>query len=313
MSRLQKLSILVVAFLPGLIAGQELDRGPVIDVHLHAVNTSELSTAPPNPVTGSAAPREQQQHITQTIELMKRERIVLGVVSGGVSEVEQYRRSAPDRILPALQFPPPLLPVSELRPLFRDGRLRVLGEVMAIYQGMAPSDPKLDVYWSLAQELDIPVAIHTGRSWPGVTRTFPAFRAAFGRPLLVEEILNRYPRLRVYLMHAGSPFLDEVLAVLGTYPNVYVDIGALCWQADVPRQQFYSYLEALIRAGYGDRIMFGSDQIYWPDAIPLAVDAIKKAPFLSRAQKRDILYNNAARFLGLTPEQIAAHHKVARE
>lgn len=48
----------------------------------------------------------------------------------------------------------------------------------------------------------------------------------------------------------------------------------------------------------------------WPDAIGTAVEAIEKADFLSAEQKRDILYNNAARFLRLTPEQIARHHGV---
>ena len=33
------------------------------------------------------------------------------------------------------------------------------------------------------------------------------------------------------------------------------------------------------------------------------------APFLDEAQKRDILYNNAARFLRLSAEQIAADHR----
>ena len=46
--------------------------------------------------------------------------------------------------------------------------------------------------------------------------------------------------------------------------------------------------------------------------IEVAIDSITNAPFLSEEQKRDILYNNAARFLRLTPEEIAKHHAVAR-
>jgi uncharacterized protein len=38
----------------------------------------------------------------------------------------------------------------------------------------------------------------------------------------------------------------------------------------------------------------------WPQAIGLAIETIEAAPFLTPAQKRDILYNNAARFLRLT-------------
>lgn len=45
--------------------------------------------------------------------------------------------------------------------------------------------------------------------------------------------------------------------------------------------------------------MFGSDQMMWPQAISEAIKSIQSAPFLSETQKRDILYNNAARFLRL--------------
>jgi uncharacterized protein len=42
--------------------------------------------------------------------------------------------------------------------------------------------------------------------------------------------------------------------------------------------------------------------------IERAVAVIEEAPFLSEEQKRDILYNNAARFLRLADEEIAQHH-----
>jgi predicted TIM-barrel fold metal-dependent hydrolase len=63
-----------------------------------------------------------------------------------------------------------------------------------------------------------------------------------------------------------------------------------------------------VDAGFGDRIMFGTDQGIWPDLIEVSIRAIEDAPFLSEAQKRDILYNNAARFLRLSPAEIARHH-----
>ena len=54
--------------------------------------------------------------------------------------------------------------------------------------------------------------------------------------------------------------------------------------------------------------MFGSDQMIWPGIIEPAIRVIEDAPFLSDSQKRDIFYNNAARFLRLSREQIARHH-----
>ena len=53
--------------------------------------------------------------------------------------------------------------------------------------------------------------------------------------------------------------------------------------------------------------MFGCDPMIWPGVIEPAIRAIEEAPFLSPAQKRAILYDNAARFLRLSDETIARH------
>ena len=45
----------------------------------------------------------------------------------------------------------------------------------------------------------------------------------------------------------------------------------------------------------------------WPGVIERSIAVIKEAPFLSEDQKRDILYNNAARFLRLGDEEMARH------
>jgi predicted TIM-barrel fold metal-dependent hydrolase len=66
-------------------------------------------------------------------------------------------------------------------------------------------------------------------------------------------------------------------------------------------------------AGLGKRLMFGSDQMIWPEAIGMAVESIESADFLTDADKRDIFYNNAARFLRLSDEGIKAHHKMATD
>ena len=63
-------------------------------------------------------------------------------------------------------------------------------------------------------------------------------------------------------------------------------------------------IDMLVNAGFCKRIMFGSDNMVWPQAIEIGIDAINKAPFLTVGQKRDILFNNAARFLRLTEKEI---------
>ena len=154
------------------------------------------------------------------------------------------------------------------------------------------------------------MGIHTGTSFPGTPYAGkPNFRVALGNPLLLEDLLVRHPRLRVYVMHAGAPWTRETVALLQMYPQVYMDVAVVDWiggpQA-VPR--FHALLREMIAEGLGKRIMFGTDQMRWPEAIGMAIEAIESADFLSAEQKRDTLYDNAARFLGLSDAEIARHH-----
>ena len=68
------------------------------------------------------------------------------------------------------------------------------------------------------------------------------------------------------------------------------------------------YLRRIVEAGFGKRVTFGSDQMVWPDAIEVSIESIETADFLNQDQKRDILYNNAARFLRLSQDQIARQY-----
>ena len=72
---------------------------------------------------------------------------------------------------------------------------------------------------------------------------------------------------------------------------------------------FYEYLGAIFDSGFGNRVMFGSDQMVWPGTIERGIRTVNEAPFLSADQKRDILYNNAARFLRLDSATVARHHR----
>ena len=121
----------------------------------------------------------------------------------------------------------------------------------------------------------------------------------------LEEVLVRHPKLRLYVMHAGFPMLDDLLALLYAHPQVHVDTGVIVYTQR--REAFYRYLRGIVDAGFGRRVMFGSDQMVWPAAIERSIAVIDEAPFLSEEQKRDILYENAARFLRLGEEERRRH------
>ena len=56
-----------------------------------------------------------------------------------------------------------------------------------------------------------------------------------------------------------------------------------------------THLQAIVDAGFTNRVMFGSDQMVWPGTIERAIAVIDEAPFLSKQQKRDIFYPTTPR------------------
>ena len=280
---------------------QQLARQPIIDVHMHAYEKDDRWTYKiGNPVTGRAmTATNEQAHMRETLAKMKKYNVVKAIVSTDYEAVLRWKAAAPDLVLASYGFADPAAVNLEfLRKEHAAGRLVSIGEVGAQYQGLAPNDPKLEPLYSLAEELDIPFGIHIGLSKPGVSYDdSPKYRAALSNPMLLEEVLLRHPKLRLYVMHAGWPMLDQMIALLWAHPQVYVDVAVINWA--IPREEFYYYLRRLVNAGFEKRIMFGSDQMVWPEAIGLAVENIESATFLTKEQKRDIFYNNAAKFLRL--------------
>jgi predicted TIM-barrel fold metal-dependent hydrolase len=183
-----------------------------------------------------------------------------------------------------------------------------LGELVAQFDGLTQSDKFFEPYLALAEELDIPVCFHSGFPPPGSAYDgIPKNRAKLGSPFGVEDALVKHPKIRPYIAHGGYPFLEETIAVLHAHPQLYVDISEINWL--IPKVEFHEYLRRLIQSGFGKRLMYGSDQMFWPEAIGISIEAIDSAPFLTQEQKKDIFYNNAARFLKLSEEQITKHHE----
>ncbi|MEZ5316352.1 MAG: amidohydrolase family protein [Vicinamibacterales bacterium] len=293
------ITLLAMGLLGGLAAAPQ-SRPPVIDIHTHM-----------------AAERG--------VEIMDRLNIRLALVAGGASGLERWAKldAMRSHYLPGITFPCPggldvingrtpcyggqeFPDIDWLRREITEGRVKALAEILPEFLGISPADPRMEPYWALAEELDIPAAIHMGPGPPGaaydsspVPARHPNFRMAAGDPMLLEEVLLRHKRLRLSVMHAGWPRLESMLALLYAHPNVYVDTGGLHSDRIVPRAAYYRYLQGLVENGFGKRVMFGSD---FPDQIEAGIQAILDAPVLDADQKADILCGNAARFLRLPPE-----------
>ena len=281
----------------------------IIDVHVHAYfDDPRFGSTFVNPLNGErfTASPDHAAHLATCLEIMRRLNVVKAVVSGGAHHeaVLRWRESAPETVLVGRAFDDPAeIDLDSLRREHAAGRLHVIGEVGTQYEGIAPNDPRMEPVYALAEELDLPIALHMHPGPPGAP--YPPFgmtkmRAANGNPLLLEDVLVRHPKMRIYVMHAGWPFLEDTIALLYVHPQVHLGLGAIDWSQ--PPAEFHRYLRALVEAGYGKRIMFGSDQMVWPQTLEKAVRNVESATFLTPEQKDDIFYFNAARFLRLDPQ-----------
>ena len=290
----------VAPFEAGAQTNQQ-ERPPIIDVHVHAYAADERwNQNVPNPVTRQPmTATDEEAHRRATFAEMKKHHVVKAVVSNDYDVVLRWKNAAPNRVITSIGFNDPTkLDLEFLRQEHAAGRLMALGEIGTQYLGIAPNSPRLDPIYALAEELDIPVSIHIGLTKPGgIYDAYPNYRAAIGDPLLLEEVLIRHPKLRVNVMHAGWPLADKMIALMWAHPQVYVDTGVIDWA--IPRKEFHAYLKRLVDAGFGKRIMFGSDQMVWPETIGMAIEGIETADFLKDEQRRDIFYNNARRFFRL--------------
>jgi predicted TIM-barrel fold metal-dependent hydrolase len=59
------------------------------------------------------------------------------------------------------------------------------------------------------------------------------------------------------------------------------------------------FLKSAKEYGFLDRVMFGSDQMVWPQAISGSIDFLNSLDFLTKDEKEKIFYKNARTFLGI--------------
>lgn len=287
-------------------------NGPIIDMHLHAMESMNLNikqslsgkrqlTFPQHGQGDATKARDLDEVRTMSLEAMERNNIVLAVVSGLPDDVLPWIKGEEQRLQVGI-LSPSLVPFETLKQLFVSGQAQVLGEMDEQYWGVTIDDPSLDPLFAMAHELDIPVHVHVAGL--GGTDDFPSH---LGNPLRLVPIMRKYPGLRIYIENASWPFLEEVTSLMYQYPTVHADISTILHLT--PQPTALRYLRGLIDNGLGKRIMYGSDQMIWPEVIDVGINAIQSADFLTTEQKADIFYNNAARFLRLSEEEIATHHQ----
>ena len=153
------------------------------------------------------------------------------------------------------------------------------------YQHFYPNDSRLYPLYAKAQELGIPVMLHTGSS------IFKGARLKYGDPLYIDDVAVDFADLTLLMVHSGRGFwYDRAYFLAKLHANVYMEISGL------PPQRLLDYFPELERVA--DKVIFGSD---WPGMphIRRNIEMIRNLP-LREDTKEKILGGNAARILGIS-------------
>jgi len=278
---------------------------PVIDMHAHAFPANGEKDYYGNP-----SPGDDDVLCQQTYEAFRKWNVVKAVVSGPLEYVELWKSKDVDNRMirgifmesPEVDYPYPGkggIEIGRFEELVKNGKIELFGEIGAIYGGRTLNDPGWQPYLSICEQNDIPVNVHAGDVGPNAHSWAPKTRLSLGDPYLIEDVLLRYPKLRIYLAHAGIEWHDHALSLLKVHPNLYTDVSCLLWINPMCKRIGREFLAKAKEDELLDRVMFGSDQILWPHGIEMSIEYLNSLEFLSEQDKRDILYNNAARFLRL--------------
>lgn len=181
-------------------------------------------------------------------------------------------------------------PVAWVEQQIREKKIDFLGEILSQYYGISSSDSLLYPYYALAQKYDLPVGIHTGGAGPD--HGSPNFQPEMGSPALLQDMLKKFPGLKVWIMHSGDQFLNETISIMQLNKQVYSDISVISNPDIVNSERFTATMKTLIEAGLEDRLLFGTDN----GDINKVISAVNGLKFLSKKQKAKLFYKNAERF-----------------
>jgi predicted TIM-barrel fold metal-dependent hydrolase len=273
------------------------DRFEIIDVHLHAWPEEGIGAcmAPRDPAT------TDEQIFEDVLVQMDRLGIRQSVLSGPDTVALEWCRRAPGRFIPlwypGVQLGDPEEEAARFADAVDTQGFRGLGELIMHYGGLAVNDECYFPLYRVCAERGLPVFCHTGLNGRDFYRWSPSFRVGLGNPLLFEDVLAAFPDLTIVMCHMSYPFVEQATYMLYAHSNVYVDVATVNWI--LSQAGFHRLLRQVVEMVGIDKVLFGTDQMGRPDKIPIAVNAILEASFLSEEDKRKILGDNARRLLGL--------------
>ncbi|HYC11787.1 MAG TPA: amidohydrolase family protein [Nitrososphaerales archaeon] len=148
-----------------------------------------------------------------------------------------------------------------------------------------PNEAKMFPIYDLCEEKGLPILFHTGTTGLGDCEI------KYSKPEFLDEVCQRFPKLKLVMAHFGWPWTDVAVAIALRNPNVFVDVSG--WRPKYIPQALLPYLNGIL----SDRFLFGTDypmlrQQEWMDDF----DAHLR-PKLKQEVVEKLLFRNARKLL----------------
>ncbi len=149
------------------------------------------------------------------------------------------------------------------------------------------NDAKYYPIYAKCCELDIPIIFTTGPA-----TLVPNAIIDHVAPRYIDFVARDFPELKIVISHGGYPWVNEAITVAQRNRNVFIDLS---------EYEFSPMAEAYVEAAntmIGDKILFASAHPFVD--FREALQKYEKLPFKPEV-KQKIMYDNAAKLLGLKP------------
>jgi hypothetical protein len=199
----------------------------------------------------------------------------------GNDSVAELVQKLPDRVvgIASADLSRPMEAVRTLRRFVVEYGFKGLRIVPWLWN-LPPDDRRYYPLYAACCELDVPFMTQIGY-------TGPLCPSEPGRPIpYLENALLEFPELTVVGGHVGFPWFDEIVALSGKFPGLYVDTSAYA------AHRYPAALVAFMKGRGRERVMFGSN---YPMLTPkrclagldeLDLDADTRALFLAGNARR---------------------------
>ncbi len=171
-------------------------------------------------------------------------------------------------------------------------------KILPMYIGVYPDDPKMAPMWEEANRRELAVLTLAVAQVPaeGLAKIgVPPQYTDIHHPNRFEEVVRKYPRLKLVLAHLGMGAEQDTIRLTNKYPNVFTDTSLRLHDIGKPGGWSLNEAAEMLRRIGVDRVLFASNYPFVSQAD--YVEVMEKLP-LTDAERRQIAYQNFDRVYG---------------